>query len=123
MFKKLADEPTAEVMSGVLGVGTAGGVLTFALFPLVLPILILTIVATLPLVAIGLVVGLLVGVVIVPIKLIAHLRRRGQRPIETSTVLPSGPSGDSITSRPRRSARIASGRASSMVTAWDEPGR
>jgi hypothetical protein len=76
MFKKLADEPTAEVMSGVLGVGTAGGVLTFALFPLVLPILVLTIVATLPLVAIGLVAGLLVGVVIAPIKLIARLRHR-----------------------------------------------
>ena len=75
MFKKPEDQPTAEVLSGVLGVTTAGGVLTFALFPLILPILVLTVVATLPLVAVALVAGALVGVVVVPIRLIARFRR------------------------------------------------
>jgi hypothetical protein len=39
----------SDWVSGIAGVATALGVLTFALFPLALPILILTIVWTLPL--------------------------------------------------------------------------
>jgi hypothetical protein len=95
-FRKRLDESTGEVLSGALGVGTAGGVLTFALFPLVLPIVVLTVVALLPLVVIGLVGGLVVGLVVAPVKLIARLRNRRQPPIETSTVRGWSPSESSI---------------------------
>jgi len=109
MFNKRLDETTGEVFSGALGVLTAGGVLTFALFPLILPIVVLTVAAVLPLAAIGLVIGLLAALVVAPVKLIARIRNRRQRPIETSTVRDWSPSRNSMTSLPRRSARMVRG--------------
>jgi hypothetical protein len=44
-----SDDSRSDWIFGITGVATGIGVLTFALFPLALPIVILTIVATLPL--------------------------------------------------------------------------
>ena len=67
-------EPTLEVASGVLAGITSGGVITFALFPLALPIVILTVVALAPLA--------LIGILAAPIVLLVRMlrRRRGSRP-------------------------------------------
>jgi hypothetical protein len=73
-------EPTARAKAEVadeVSKWTVGlGIITFALFPLSLPILILTAVAVLPLLLPALAVGLLIGVVAVPILAVQSLRRR-----------------------------------------------
>ena len=67
-----SDDPSmGEVLDelGALGVGL--GILTFALFPLSVPIILLTLVLAVPLVAVALVAAVLVG----PIVLVRRLRR------------------------------------------------
>jgi len=80
-------EAADEVWKWTVG----GGILTVALAPLALPILILTIVALLPLAVPLLAIGLLAGLVAVPVILIRKLarsvrgvgpRRRRRRPAE-----------------------------------------
>lgn len=68
-------EVADEVSKWTVGLG----IITFALFPLSLPILILTAVAVLPLLLPALAVGLLIGVVAVPILAVRSLRRRAIR--------------------------------------------
>jgi hypothetical protein len=83
----------AEVVDEVSKWSVGGGIILVALFPLALPILILTLVAVLPLVVPLLALGLLAGVVAVPVMLIRKLgpsvrklrpTRRRQRPSETA---------------------------------------
>jgi hypothetical protein len=52
-----------------------GGIITMALFPLALPILLLTAAAVIPLLLLGLAVALVVGVVAGPLLLLRRLRR------------------------------------------------
>ena len=66
-------EDTAEVVVGIAGVLTAGGVLTFALFPLLLPTVVLLGIFALPLVPL-----VLVGALVYPIYRLR--RRRGSGP-------------------------------------------
>jgi hypothetical protein len=54
-------EETAETVAGIAGVLTAGGVLTFALFPLLLPTVVLLAVLAVPLVPLALVGAALFG--------------------------------------------------------------
>ena len=68
MSRRSIPEPTLEVASGVLAAITTGGVITFALFPLALPALILTVVALAPLA--------LIGLIAAPIVLLARMLRR-----------------------------------------------
>jgi hypothetical protein len=76
-------EPTARSRAEVadeISKWTVGlGIISFALFPLSLPILILTAVAVLPLLLPALAVGLLIGVVAMPILAVRSLRRRAIR--------------------------------------------
>jgi Flp pilus assembly protein TadB len=69
----------AEVVDELAKWTVGLGVISFALFPLALPILILTAVAVLPLLLPALAVGLLIGVVAVPILAVRSLRRRAIR--------------------------------------------
>jgi hypothetical protein len=69
----------AEVADEVSKWAVGLGIITFALFPLALPILILTAIAVLPLLLPALAVGLLIGVVAVPILAVRSLRRRAIR--------------------------------------------
>ena len=63
-----------QTLTGVLAATTGGGVVTFALFPFVLPIVILTVVAALPL----LVLALAMSILIAPVLLVRRMwRRRG----------------------------------------------
>jgi hypothetical protein len=66
----------AEVVDEVSKWTVGAGILTVALAPLALPILVLTAVALLPLLAPVLAFGLLAGVVYLPIRLIRGIRRR-----------------------------------------------
>ena len=72
-MERSSREDTAEVVTGIAGVLTAGGVLTFALFPLLLPTVVLLGVLALPLVPLA-----LVGALIYPIYRL--LRKRGSGP-------------------------------------------
>jgi hypothetical protein len=63
----------AEVVDEVSKWGVGGGIILMALFPLALPILILTLVALLPLVVPLIALGLAAGVVATPIVLIRKL--------------------------------------------------
>ena len=84
----MSSEPVAhsktEVVSGA-SVGLVGaGVVTVALFPLALPIILLTAAATVPLLVPALAAGLVLAVVAVPILLLRRVRRprRGSRPAD-----------------------------------------
>ena len=90
-------EPTLEVASGVLAAITSGGVITFALFPLALPIVILTVVALAPLA--------LVGILAAPIVLLVRMVRRRRR------------------SRPPRVASGRSDRVQVVRRAWPSAGQ
>jgi hypothetical protein len=63
----------AEVVDEVSKWGVGGGILLIALFPLALPILILTLVALLPLAVPLIAIGLLAGVLALPVMLIRKL--------------------------------------------------
>jgi hypothetical protein len=66
----------AEFVDEVSKWTVGGGVLTVALFPLALPILVLTAVAVLPLLLPVLAAGVLIGVVALPIRVLRYLRSR-----------------------------------------------
>jgi hypothetical protein len=75
----------AEVVDEVSKWSVGGGILLMALFPLALPIVILTLVALLPLAVPLIAIGLLAGVVALPVMLIRKLgpslrRLRPSRP-------------------------------------------
>ena len=69
----------AETLDEIWKWTVGAGILLFALAPLSLPILILTIVAVLPLVVPMLAVGLVAGVIALPVLLIRKLRPRARR--------------------------------------------
>lgn len=74
--------PTAETLFGIAAALTGLGILTVALAPLAMPILILTIASLLPLLVVGLAVGLpiaLIAVVWLGIRSLARRRRRWDR--------------------------------------------
>ena len=79
--------PTAETVFGISTALTGIGILTVALAPLAMPILILTIASLLPLVVIGaavaLPIGLIAGLVLVIRALVGRAKRR--RPPASST--------------------------------------
>ena len=82
-----------ETLFGITVPLSAAGVLVFALAPLALPILILTIVATVPLLLVGLAVAVVVGVMVAPFVIVRRLlqRRASYEPasiIRRSTNLP-----------------------------------
>ncbi len=75
-----SDHSMAEALTEVAQLVTGLGIMTFALFPFALPMIALTAVFVLPLVAVGLVAGVLTALVAAPIALVRRLRRqRGQR--------------------------------------------
>jgi membrane protein implicated in regulation of membrane protease activity len=76
-------EVVEEVSKWTVGLG----VLTFALFPLALPILALTAIAVLPLLIPAVALGLLMGLVALPVRLFRRrLRRRPRRsPLQVGT--------------------------------------
>jgi hypothetical protein len=68
-------DPTAsDVVEEASAWAFGGGVLTFALFPFALPILLLTVAFVLPFVLAGLAIALVVAVVAAPILLVRRLR-------------------------------------------------
>jgi hypothetical protein len=71
---------SAEAVSGASVAQVGAGVVTFALAPLALPILILTVVAVIPLLLPVLALGLMAAIVTVPIRLARGLRRPTVRP-------------------------------------------
>ena len=76
-------EPTAgsraEVLDEVSKWTVGLGIVTVAIFPLALPILLLTAFAVLPLLLAALAAGLLIGIVALPMLLVRRLRRRVTR--------------------------------------------
>jgi hypothetical protein len=64
----------AELAEEASAWAIGGGILTFALFPLVLPILLLTAAFVLPFLLAGLAIALVVAVVVAPIRLVRRLR-------------------------------------------------
>jgi hypothetical protein len=79
----------AEILDEASKWGVGLGVITFALFPLALPFVILTAVAVLPLVLPALAAGVLIAVVALPIVMVRRLGRRaarGQRPNGTAAL-------------------------------------
>jgi hypothetical protein len=66
----------AEIVDEVSKWTVGGGIITVALFPLALPILVLTAVAVLPLLLAVLAAGLLIGVVVLPVLLVRRLGNR-----------------------------------------------
>ena len=96
------------VLEGISAVLTGGGVLSFALFPLAIPLIALTAVALLPLLVVGLALAILAAP---PLLAVRWLRRRG--------------GGDRAGDRPpRESAATGSatpGRATAPTTAAAAP--
>ena len=73
--------PTAETAFGIMTALTGLGVLTIALAPLAVPILILTVASLLPLLAVGLAIGLPIALIAaVWLAVRALLRRQRQAP-------------------------------------------
>jgi hypothetical protein len=74
-----AHTSAGEVADELSGWNTGGGMVTMALFPLALPILGLTVVATIPLVLIGLAVGVAAALVALPVLVLWRLGRLATR--------------------------------------------
>jgi membrane protein implicated in regulation of membrane protease activity len=72
----------AEVVDEVSKWGVGAGIVTVALFPLSIPILVLTAVALLPLLVPVLALGLIAGIVAAPVMLVRRLVRRRRPPQE-----------------------------------------
>ena len=71
-----ATMPTAgEVADEMATMALGGAILTFALFPLAVPMIALTIIALVPLLIVGLAAGLVVAVFAVPVVMVRRLRR------------------------------------------------
>jgi hypothetical protein len=68
--------PSMEVVNGASVALVGGGIVTIALFPLALPILILTLIAVIPFLVPVLALGLLAIIVRLPIRMLRRLRRR-----------------------------------------------
>jgi hypothetical protein len=69
----------AEVIDELSGWNVVGGLLTMALFPLALPLLVLTVAAVIPLALVGVAGGLVVAAVAAPVLLARSLWRRATR--------------------------------------------
>ncbi len=65
-----------DVVEGVSGVLVGAGIITFALFPLALPLIALTAVAVIPFLLPVLAVGLVVAIIALPLLVVRRLRRR-----------------------------------------------
>ena len=77
-------EATDEISKWTVG----AGIITVALFPLEIPIVVLTAVALLPLLVPVAAIGLLAGVIAAPVMLVRRLRGRpGSRPVAEEEVL------------------------------------
>jgi hypothetical protein len=92
----------AEVADEISKWSVGLGIITFALFPLALPFLILTAVAVLPLLLPALAVGLLIGVAAVPILAVRSLgrairarRSKGERALDQGLAIRDARSVDS----------------------------
>ena len=70
-------ESTAEVVNGTAAVVAAGGILTLALAPLAIPILVLTLVFAAPLLPLLIVPALAIGAVVGVVRLVRAIVRRG----------------------------------------------
>src|SRR5215211_6741300 len=86
----------AELAGEAAAWGVGGGVVTMALFPLALPIILLTAVAAIPLVLLALAAGLVGAVVAAPILLLRRLRR----PARVSHRRENGRAGAAVIQRP-----------------------
>ncbi len=80
-----------ETLIGIIMPLTGAGVLLFALMPLALPFLLLTIVATVPLLLVGLVVALVVGVIAAPVVVVRRLFTRRDATRAASRPPPGAP--------------------------------
>jgi hypothetical protein len=76
----------AEIVEEVSKWTVGGGVITLALFPLAVPILVLTAVAVLPLVLIPLAGALAAALVVVPVLLVLAMGRRAVRAVRAGRV-------------------------------------
>ena len=76
MSEKAAEHSSTEVIDTVSEFLVGGGILTMALFPLAIPIVVLLIVAALPLLAAGAALAVIGAALTVPINLIRGLSRR-----------------------------------------------
>jgi hypothetical protein len=65
-----------EVVNGASVALVGGGIVTIALFPLALPILILTLIAVIPFLVPVLALGLLAAIVVLPIRMLRRLHRQ-----------------------------------------------
>jgi hypothetical protein len=105
--------PRAEIVEEISKWTVGGGIITMALFPLALPIIALTAIATIPLVLVALAAGLVVAAVAVPILLVRSLGRRAigaLRPRGTA-VIGHGLTGQAPKDRRNRLARRPSAPA------------
>jgi len=66
----------ADVVEEASAWAIGGGIITFVLFPFILPILLLTAAFVIPFLLAGLAIALVVGLAAAPILLLRHLRRR-----------------------------------------------
>ena len=71
--REVMDPTASDVVDEASAWAIGGGVLTFALFPFALPILLLTVAFVLPFALAGLAIALLVAVVAAPILLVLRL--------------------------------------------------
>jgi membrane protein implicated in regulation of membrane protease activity len=82
----MSEDPTEPITTWLVG----GGIITMALFPLALPLIILTLVAALPLLILPLAAGLLALPVLLVRSLVRRVRRRPSRGPRSSGQLRSG---------------------------------
>jgi hypothetical protein len=75
--REVMDPTASDVVEEASAWAFGGGVLTFALFPFALPILLLTVAFVLPFALAGLAIALVVAVVAAPILLVRRLRSHG----------------------------------------------
>jgi hypothetical protein len=80
----------AEVIDEASKWNVGAGVVIMALFPLALPLLVLTVVATIPLVLIALAGALVVAAAAAPVLLVWSLGRRAMRALRSPRTAPSG---------------------------------
>jgi hypothetical protein len=81
----------AEIVTELTGWFVGGGLITMALFPLALPILALTVVATIPLVLIALAGVLAAAAVAVPVLLVWGVGQRAIRRLRPPNQVEQGP--------------------------------
>src|SRR5436189_5791187 len=76
MARQPTENRSIDVVEGTSAALVGGGILTFALFPLALPLIALTVVAALPFLVAGIAVGRVAAILAAPILLVRRLRGR-----------------------------------------------